>query len=269
MSLVTVIRRGLNRHKVIVLFLIMFFISIFAYYQEAVENYGLYTTELRSAYESSLVQSLNTRYIILILAIVGPLIVSFAFGDIYFDDLESNCISFIFVREKKEKYHINNIIAVFILSFLITFLPLIINLILSLITYPLEGMDNMRHIPAYIIKYNSGDILEYFRVFNPLVYNLICTNIISIIFALFSCVTYAISMVIRINKYVCCILSYGLYIGYNIFVQNIGLEKYSIFRCIDMVGEKTGVLEFITIAIVLIVLIIFMYFIGINREVEG
>lgn len=268
MSLFAVIKRGVNRYKVIALFLVMFFISIFAYYQEAMEYYGLYTTELRSAYELSLIESLDTRYIMLILAIVGPLIVSFAFGDIYFEDLESNCIPFIFAREKKEKYHRNNIIAVFILSFLITFIPLIINLILSLSTYPLEGIDNMRHIPAYIIDYNKENVLSYLREFYPLAYNLICTNMVSIIFALFACITYVISMVIKFNKYVCCILSYGIYLGYNIIVQSIGLDKYSIFRCIDMVGEKTGILVFINIVIVLVAIIAFFYFIGIRREVE-
>ena len=74
---------------------------------------------------------------------------------------------------------------------------------------------------------------------------------VSIIFALFACITYVISMVIKFNKYVCCILSYGIYLGYNIIVQSIGLDKYSIFRCIDMVGEKTGILVFINIVIVL------------------
>lgn len=268
MSLFTVIKRGLNRYKVIALFLVMFFIVMFAYYQESIENYGLYTTELRSAYESSLVGSLDTRYIIFILSIVGPLIVSFAFGDIYFEDLESNCIPIIFTRERKEKYHRNNIIAVFILSFLITFIPLIINLVLSLITYPLEGMDNMYHLPAYVIKYNKENIFEYLRVFHPLAYNLICTNMISIVFALFSCITYVISMVIKFNKYVCCILSYSLYLGYNTLVQKIGMNKYSIFNYID-VGEKPNATIFIGIIIGLVIIIIIMYFIGINREIEG
>ena len=266
MDLFSVIKRGLNRYKVMAIFLVMFFISIYAFYQEAIQYYGLYTTELSSAYELCLIRSINTRFLISILTVCGPLIISFAFGDIYLEDFDSNCIPFIFTRERKEKYHKINILAVFILSFFITFIPMIINMALCLITYPLNGTENMYLIPAYIIEFDKGNFLNYIMVFHPMIYNLLCICIISIVFSLFSCLTYVISMVIKSSKYICCIISYALYLGYNILVKKIGLEQYSIFNFLDNVGKKNSILVFLGIVIGLIIIIISMYFIGINKE---
>lgn len=266
MNLFVVIKRGLNRYKVMAVFLLMFFISIYAYYQEAVQYFGLYTTQLRSAYELCLIRSINTRFLMLILAIAGPLIVSFAFGDIYFDDFESNCIPFIFTREKKTKYHKINLLAVFILSFFITCIPFVINMILCLITYPLNGCDNMYLQPAYIIQFDKENILSYLMVFKPLIYNIISIVIISIIFALFACLTYALSMILKVNKYICTIISYGLYLGYNIFVEKIGFSNLSLFNYIDTVDKNNSFTIFISIIIVLIILIIILYNIGIRKE---
>ncbi|MBW9159399.1 hypothetical protein [Clostridium tagluense] len=268
MSLFATIKRGLNRTKTISVFLFIFFISIFAFYIQASLDFGKPAISLRSAYENTLFTALDIRFIMLIIAIVGPLIISFAFGDIYFDDLESNCVSLILTRENKKKYHRNNLLAVFILSFIIMLIPLLINLALCLFTYPLEGLDNGTFTPSFVINLPKGNYIEYLRILHPLAYNMFYILTPSIIFALFACITYCLSMIIKANKYLCCFVSYGLYIGSGIILDKLHLEKYKFSSYINILSVNAGIGGFIKITIILIAIIFVMYLIGVNNEIE-
>lgn len=268
MSLLATIKRGLNRTKTIAVFLFIFFISIFAFYTEASFDFGHPVASLRSAYDNTIFTALDIRFIVLIIAIVGPLIISFAFGDIYIDDLESNCVSLILTRENKKKYHRNNLLAVFILSFFIMLIPLLINLVLCLITYPLHGLDNSTGTPAFVINLPRGNYIEYLRVLHPFAYNIFYMLTPSITFALFACLTYCLSMIIKTNKYLCCLLAYGVYIGSSIILDKLHLEKYKFFSYINILSPNAGIGGFIKITIILIVIIFVMYLIGVNKEIE-
>lgn len=268
MNLFKTIKRGLNRTKTIVVFFIFFLIAILAFYLQAMHDFGIPTSMLRSAYENTMFISLEVRYIMLIISLVGPLIISFAFGDIYFDDLESNCVSLILTRENKRKYHRNNLLAVFILSFLIMLIPLLINLGLCVFTYPLRGLDNSTHTAAYIINTSSINSLEYLKVYHPLKYNMIYILTPSIVFALFACVTYCLSIIMKVNKYLCCLISYGAYIGSNLILDKLNLQGYKILNYINPLSSNMGFQGFIRIVAVIIIFILVMYFIGIKREID-
>lgn len=268
MSLFKTIIRGLNRTKTIAVFLFIFFVSIFAFYIQASLNFGIPTVALRSAYENTLFTALESRFIMLIISLIGPLIISFAFGDIYFDDLESNCVSLILTRQSKKKYHRNNLLAVFILSFLIMLIPLLINLALCLFTYPLEGLDNGTLTPAFVINLPIGNYIQCLKALNPFAYNMFYIMTPSIIFALFACITYCLSVIIKVNKYLCCLISYGLYIASNIILDKLHLEKYKFFSYINILSPNEGLSGFIKISIILIVIILALYIIGVNKEVE-
>lgn len=268
MSLFATIKRGLNRTKTITVFLFFFFISIFAFYMQARFDFGHPVGALRSAYDNTLFTSLSIRFIMLIIAIVGPLIISFAFGDIYIEDLENNCVSLILTRENKKKYHRNNLLAVFILSFFIMLIPLLINLALCLITYPLEGLDNSTFTPSFVIKLPKGNYIECLEVLHPFAYTMFCNLTPSITFAIFACITYCLSMIIKTNKYLCSLLSYGIYVGSGIILDKLHLGKYKFFSYINVLSPNAGIGGFIKITIILISIIFIMYLIGVNKEIE-
>lgn len=268
MSLFATIKRCLNRTKTIVVFMFMFFVSIFAFYIQALFNFGHSIISLRTAYENTLFIALDVRFIMLIIAIVGPLIISFAFGDIYIDDLECNCVSLILTRANKKKYHRNNLLAVFTISFLIMLIPLLINFALCLFTYPLESLDNSTLTPAFVINLPRGNYIECLRVLNPVAYNMFYILTPSITFALFACITYCLSMIIKINRYLCCLLSYGLYIGSSIVLDKLHLEEYKFLSYINRLSSNAGIGGFIRITIILLIIIFLMYLIGVNKELE-
>lgn len=268
MKLSIVIKRAINRNKAIFIFMCILIMILFSYYGRLEWNYGSPTYFLRSAYENTFIQSVHTRYMVMILAIVGPILISFAFSDIYLEDLHSQSISMIFTRGDRRKYHRNNILAVFVLSFLILFIPLMINFILCLITYPEVGLDNSTATPAFIISYDKDSILDTIRILYPKLYTIIYSVIPSLIFSLFSCISYCISLIIRTNKYLCCFLSYSIYMGYNLLVSKLNMSKYSFFNYIIIIYEKGSVAMLFVIISVLILMIICMYFIGTNRGDE-
>lgn len=268
MSLFATIKRGLNRTKTIAVFLFIFSISIFAFYIQASFNFGIPTGALRSAYENTIFTALDIRFIMLIIAISGPLVISFAFGDIYFDDLESNCVSLILTRENKKKYHRNNLFAVFILSFLIMIIPLYINLALCLFTYPIEGLDNGTLTPSFVINLPYDNYIECLKVIHPFAYNTFYILTPSITFALFACITYCISLIIKSNKYLCCLISYGLYIGSSIILDKLNLGKYKFFSYINTLSPNAGISGFIKITLILIAIIFVIYLVGVNKEIE-
>lgn len=266
MSIYNVFIRAINRNKVIFIFLFLFFISIFVYYNSAVFYSGLYTTELRSAYEITILGGLRTKYVIFTLILVGPLIVSFAFGDIYFEDLESNCIPYIFTRGEKKIYHRNNLIVVFFLSFMLSTIPLLINLILCLLTYPMEGIDNSVQMQAYVLNFDFNNKLALLKSMHPLGYNILYTGIIGTIFSLFSCLTYSISITVKKNKYLCSIISYSIYIFYEVIVLRVGKENYSLIQCLNPIITNDSLNPIILISIGFIILITLVYSIGIKKE---
>ncbi len=268
MSLFITIKRGMNRTKTIVIFLMLFLLAIFSFYFQAMLDFGNSVSTLRSAYENTMLISLELRFIMLIMTLIGPLIISFAFGDIYFDDLDSNCISLILTREEKRKYHRNNLLAVFIISFFIMLIPLLINLGLCMYTYPLTGFDNSTCTPAYVISKAPVNSLEYLRIYNPLRYNMIYIITPSIIFALFASVTYCISIVIKTNKYLCCLISYGIYIGFNLILEKLHMDKYKLFNYMNPLAPNMGLQGFIKDVIVIIIFILILYFIGVKREID-
>lgn len=268
MKLSIVIKRAITRSKAIFIFIFILIMVLFSYYRELMWNYGAPTYFLRSAYENTFMQSLNTSYMMMILAIVGPILISFAFSDIYLEDLHSQSISMIFTRGNKRKYHRNNILAIFVLSFLILFIPLMINFILCLITYPEVGLDNSTATPSFIISYDKDSILDTIRILYPNLYTIIYSVIPSLIFSLFSCISYCISLMIQTNKYLCCFLSYLIYIGYNLVVNKLNMAKYSFYSYMNIISEKGSAAMLLCIISVLLLIIICMYFIGTNRRDE-
>ncbi|KYH31142.1 ABC-2 family transporter protein [Clostridium tepidiprofundi DSM 19306] len=268
MNLLMAIKRQVTRSKAIFIFLCILLMALFTYYSEIKWNYGAPTYFIRSAYENTFIQSLDSRYIVIILSIVGPIFISFAFSDIYIEDLNSQSISMLFTRDNKRKYHRNNILAIFILSFLILFIPLMINFILCLITYPVVGLDNSTATPAFIIHYDKNNILDIIRILHPSIYIIIRSAIPSLIFALFACITYCISLVIKANKYLCCFLSYSIYIGYNLILNKLNMSKYSFYSYINTASKNGDIFILVCILLILVIFIVTMYFIGVNKKDE-
>lgn len=260
-------KRCITNTTYISIFLIFILLVFNSLYLEYSENIGLSEFFIRTASEISFLQNNLTRHYMTVLTIIGPLLTMIACSMLYVNDCEANMIPCIYMRINKRKYHIANIISVFLSAFLLIFLPLIISYLISLIACPANiALDNMTATPTFTIEYTKNSILDIWKVFYPVYFTIFHIVTTSIIFALFACCGYIITLYVQFNKYISISIIFLCYIIYNIGLAKIGLSDITFFNIIDPYANKVSILGILSILFIFTIIIGILFFIGLYRD---
>lgn len=100
----------------------------------------------------------------------------------------------------RQKYHINNIIVVFITTFILIFLPLFINFLLTLLNYNLNKYIDLGRGIFYSPIYDYNMPLVSIYKISPLLLNLVYVFIPSIVMSIWSTFIYSLSLFIKDAK---------------------------------------------------------------------
>ena len=234
---------------------------------EYFENIGLSEFFIRTASEVSFLQNNLTRHYMTVLTVIGPLLAMISCSLIYANDYECNMLPCIYIRTNLKKYHISNMIAVFLSAFLLFFIPLIISYLISLIACPIHiSLDNMTATPSYVIEYTNDSKLDLLRIFNPVSFTVIHIIITSFIFSLFACCGYIITMCIKLNKYISISVIFFCYVFYNVILSKIGYSHFSFFNIIDPYADKISLSNIVFLLIIFSLIIIITFYIMLNRR---
>lgn len=267
MTVIKALKRNTLNVRYLLIFLFFLILVFSSLFQEFSENIGLSSFFVRTASEVSFLQNTLTRHYMTVLTIVGSLLTTIACSSIFTDDYEANMLGSIFTRTKIDKYHISNMIAVLISAFLLVFMPLLLGYLISLIACPATtAFDNMNAMPTYFISDYKSSMLELWKLYNPVLFTMFHIVLVSLIFSLCAGFGYAISMIVKWNRYIPISIVFAVYTVYNIGLTKFGLEKITFFNLIDPYAEKVtiGCIFLILLVYALIVLIMFM--IGLKKN---
>lgn len=271
MTVIKALKRNTLNVRYLTIFLFFLILVFNSLFQEFSENIGLSNFFVRTASEVSFLQNTLTRHYMTVLTIVGCLLTTIACSSIFTDDYEANMLECIFTRTKVKKYHISNLVAVLISAFLLVFIPLILGYLISLIACPATtALDNMNAMPTYFISDYKSNILELWEMFNPILFTMFHIILVSLIFSLCACFGYAISMIVKWNRYIPISIVFAIYMIYNIGLTKIGLEKITFFNLIDPYADKVTIpfIFFILLIFTLIVLLMFMTALNKNGDLN-
>lgn len=189
-----------------------------------------------------------------------------ACSGIYVDDCEANMLGPIFTRINRKRYHVLNLISVFILTFILIFVPLLSGYLISLISNPIFlAMDNVSATPTFFIKSFASNLLKQWEIFNPILFTFFHMFLSSMIFSIFACLGYVISMIINWNRFISIITVFIFYIAYNIFFTIIGHAEITFFNLIEPYSMKISIVQIGILLLVFVILILILFKVFLNK----
>ncbi|WP_102401895.1 hypothetical protein [Haloimpatiens massiliensis] len=164
--------------------------------------YGAALSKVMSAYDGIILTNLVKTPLSPIVGILLPLTVSFIYSDSYLQERNWGLSNFINTRISKNKYILAKAIAIAIVSFFIIFIPLIMNMLLAIIAFPIQG-HNTFGLPDYkkLSYIDPGIILNRLKTYYPYINIFIFIIIRSLFASSFALISFGMSFLNRINKY--------------------------------------------------------------------
>ena len=209
-------------------------------------NYARFNSMLvsYSAFDNSMMldpASMHLRFSLIVYIVIACVV---GCGNLYCDDNQAG-LGQLLTREKRIRYHVENLFVVFGSSFLLATIPLLCNMITSLFCYPLQGMDNVYAYPAYVNLpiYNEELPLTVLHCQHPCLYALTLIFMLAMTCATFSMLCYGISVLTGWNAYLSDTLTFFLYLFICIFPYQrlhmvVSLRKYLLLEYLT--GEDSG-----------------------------
>lgn len=262
------LKNCLKRLEVKIVFSIVFIISISSYLANAYNYYGYNLSDLRSAHELSIIQSLDGKFLLQIIVISLPLLSCIIYSDTYYTDYKTRIYKTVLTRIKKQDYFISKAIVNFYVTFFVFFIPLLFNEILNIISFPIKGSFNNYGHPSYYIEYLSSYLFEMQRIQSPFIYNLIYIIIISIFAAVFSLLGYSIQLYYKKNRFTVPILIFIFYIILDIFGNFINSFKAISILGFLQPGQQGQYWMIIIVQIILLLFSMLLIFNKIKDEVD-
>lgn len=197
------IKNCMQRKEFKIVFMILFFLSIGSYVIDCYEFFGQELSYVRSAYESCIIQSVQSYFVLTTELLLLPLIATMVYSDSYYLDCKRGVYKSIITRIDKRRYIIAKAIAIFTTVFAVFFIPLAVNQFLCLIAFPTEGFDNNQSLPPYDIgfqNYHQENRFDFLRIQAPFLYNLLHMAIIGLFASLFALLAYALYFIYKKSR---------------------------------------------------------------------
>lgn len=201
--LVIEIRNCLKRKEFKFIFSILMFLALGSFLTEVLSSYGQAFFEVRSRYETGIIQGVHANFFYMFEILLLPLLAVIIYSDSFYMEKKWGVHKIIITREKQKKYIIAKGLVIFIITFFTFLLPLILNQILCSLVFPKIGLNNKYSLPPYDIgvqNYHSNMALDLTRIQNPLLFNVTYMIIISLTAALLAILAYALFFIYTKNK---------------------------------------------------------------------
>ncbi|MBX4266142.1 hypothetical protein [Clostridium estertheticum] len=224
--LVIEIKNCLKRKEFKFIFAILMFLALGSFLAEVLPSYGNAFFEIRSRYETGMIQGVYANYFKSIEILLLPLLAVIIYSDSFYMEKKWQVHKVIITREKQKNYIIVKGIVIFTVTFFTFLVPMIVNQILCSIVFQKIGLDNKFSLPPYDIavqNYHSNLALDFTRIQNPLLFNIIYMIIISLTAALLAILAYSIFFIYTKNKLSAFLGIFGVY-----FAIEVALPKYSL-----------------------------------------
>lgn len=223
------IKKIIKRREYVFFFFVMFLGVIFDFVINCYNCYGEALTELYPASVMTVLDNISRAPFRTVFVIFLPFISCIVASDTFLCDSQSGINNYILSRVSRKKYIKNKAIAIFCVVSLTIFFVLCISIILSCIAFPMYGYT--QHgvlLPLELLddtKHNQS-LLWKLRIFEPYINLIIWAFVRSIIGGIFAILSYGISFIKGINRYVVLFSSFLIYNALSL-VQNWG-ETYLI-----------------------------------------
>jgi hypothetical protein len=250
------LRNCLHRKEIKFVFSFLMLISIGGFLLECSRFYGMGMTNIRSAYEMSLIQGTSVHVLLSVECILIPLIASIIYSDSFYVDYQSGVYKSILTRTDTKTYIRAKGIVTFGVTFFVFLIPLLWNQVLCLITFPTEGFDNRFALPPYDIgtqNFNNKFMFDLLRVQSPLLYNLLYMFLISLVAALFAVFAYGAFLVFKKGRFATIAGVFSLYVVVEMAVTAWGSFRLSLINLLQSgnQGSLSVLLLWISILFVL------------------
>jgi|GEM_PF-834499 len=277
MKLVHYIRIELNhlflRKEFYISFIFSLFYAVVHFLTTCIILYGSNSFEsLSPAYQYTLnfgnyyriLSVLPQIYIYFILLIISPI----AFGDTYTLDRINGVQKFIFTRCSKIKYIISKAIVITLSVIIVVTIPLLINQLLILLIAPLDSSNNaaMAIYSSYQKTISSQYDSFLFENF-PYIFNVIMALVMGLYAAIISLVSYAISLLIKVNRITVLILPWIIGVILNLlfsFFHRPLKDPTTLLGVNFLIRTDKGAVTIITTIIISIILV----YVGITTKIR-
>lgn len=215
------IRKILKRKEFKFVSILMFLAVVIDFLVNCYNFYGSPMTNIYSAHTMTVLDNISREPFRVIFVVALPLVASIIASDMYLNDTKLQINSYIITRIPKRKYIRNQALAIFIVVSFTTFFAILLNITLCIITFPIYGSAMHGIILPYdIIRYNDNDntyrLFETLAFYHPYINLIFFTVMRSMIAGVFALLSYGISFLPRVNKYVVFVASFFIYNTVNI-----------------------------------------------------
>ena len=196
-----------------------FFLNYLMHDARVSDGYFTYTN--LAAAESFLLSGEYTSNLIAY-CVVAPLVASLVCSSLFSEDEAAGMSEAIRTRERREVYHLKNILAVFLSAFLLSAIPLALNTLCVMLAFPLRDacMRNFQfYEPAYGIQFrldNPFEILAQYHPYLTIWLGIVFHGLVSAVVALFC---YGVSVLARLRFYYCAAIAFLCYLLWNLAMR--------------------------------------------------
>lgn len=226
-------KKILRRNEFKFVAILMFLSVIIDFIVLCYNYYGSNLSSIYSAHTMTVMDNISREPFRVIFTLVLPLVASIIASDMYLSDKNAQINTYIITRVNRKTYIKNQLAAIFIVVSGLTFMMLLLSLLLCVIAFPIYG--NTLHgavMPYELIQYQSKTdtylFLARLRLFHPYI-NIIFFIVTRSVFAgIFALLSYSISFISRVNKYIVFVFSFVIYSIITISEALIERELFSL-----------------------------------------
>lgn len=257
----------IENRRIRILYFAVFVISLIAFVMDTRFVSGESVTQIRNAYENTVLYSANQRTPAVLLSVILPLAGALIGADYYASDYQKGMTPLLFMRKSRRTYHKQTLLSIMICCFMAVMVPLLLNLLLCMILYPTSGaLDNLFSTQTYLLFNEAQSVFGSFYASHPYLAEIGHMALLSMITALMAGIAYAISMNLKISSYLNALPLFGLYIILNAGLGSVGLSQYSLLSYSDPYQVNAGIVWLLLIFVLFAVAIILLYHRGCNTD---
>ena len=184
-----------------------------------VNCYNFYGNKLSSVYsanEMMILNNISRQPIRIIFTVALPIVASIVASDMYFTDKKKQINTYIITRINRRSYIKTQALAIFLVVSVSAFAALLLSLLLCLIAFPLNGLNPFGLIVERLIQmedssYEPYNVLERLSFCHPYINIMFFTIMRALIAGMFALLSYGISFIGKLNKYVVFLAAFFIY----------------------------------------------------------
>lgn len=204
---------------------VMILICLTAIIDFLVNCYNFYGNNLSSVYaanEMMILNNVSRQPFRIIFTVALPIVASIVASDMYFTDKKKQINTYIITRVNRGTYIKTQALAIFIVVSVSTLAALFLNLLLCLIAFPLNGVNPSGLIVERLIQmedsgYEPYNVLERLSFCHPYINIMFFIIMRALIAGLFALLSYGISFIGKLNKYVVFLAAFFIYNAVDVF----------------------------------------------------